>query len=204
MNSKSNTKKVVLGKKEYGKIILKGPYGNSKSSIKIAYIIGIHPQEFSAHNSIENTIKEKDKSLNKCYYIYKIKVTKEQDNYDKGRMYGQFLANQFAVPHIIHQKHDLVIDVHSNHGEGEYRVKRFIFAPLDDKKSKLFAQNIIDKIPEWVYHSPIPQTSTQYVTIPLINAGIPAIIYETYIYDDYKITKKYAFNLVKTVDNMKV
>ena len=202
MDSKLNKKKIVLGKTEYGEVILKGLYGNKKSSHKIAYIIGIHPQEFSAHNAIENTIKKKDKSLKYSYYIYKIKVTKEQDNYKKGRLYGQLLANEFAVPHIIQKKHNLTIDVHSNQGEGEYSVKRFVFAPIEDKKSRLYAFKIIDKIPELVYYNPISQTSTQYVTIPLINAGIPAIVYETYIYDTFEITKKNATIFVNTVDEI--
>ena len=33
-----------------------------------------------------------------------------------------------------------------------------------------------------VYYPPNP-TSTQYVTVPIANKGIPTIIYETYMYD---------------------
>lgn len=70
------------------------------SSVKIAYIVGVHPIEWASHQAIMEAIEAYDNSLAHCYYIYKVSVTKDASNYEKGRMNGQLLANMFAVPEI--------------------------------------------------------------------------------------------------------
>ncbi|MGZ7109590.1 MAG: hypothetical protein ACXVHW_11510 [Methanobacterium sp.] len=193
-----------LGSTDYGTVSVEGPYGNLNSPLKIAFITGVHPLEFASHRAIVETVKEKDKSLNYCYYIYRVKVTRDVNDYDKGRMNGQLLANQFVVPHVIRQNYDFVIDVHSNQGKGEYSIRRFVFAPLDDGNSKALALKIMNKIPDLVYFNPSSQTSTQYVTKPIIKSGTPAIVYETYLYDSYEVTKKHAEDFLNAVDGLKI
>ncbi|PAV05442.1 M14 family metallopeptidase [Methanobacterium bryantii] len=191
-----------LGSNERGYVVKEGPYGNVSSPVKIAYITGVHPLESKSHKAAIDAIKTQNKSLHYCYYIYKINVTKDAADYDKGRMNGQLLANQYVVPDIKSQNFQLAIDIHSN--EGHYLEKRFIFAPQEEKRSKSIALMIKNKIPWMVYYNPSPQTSPQYVTIPLINAGIPAVLYETYVNDSYAFTKEHADEFVSAVDNLKL
>ncbi len=191
----------VLGSNELGYVVKEGPYGNKDSPIKIAYITGVHPLESESHKAVRETIETKNKSLNYCYYVYKIVVTKDAADYDKGRMNGQLLANQYVVPDITGQNFDLAVDVHSN--RGNYQEKRFIFAPQNEDGSKSIALEIKSKIPWMIYYNPTSQTSPKYVTIPLIKAGIPAVVYETYINDSYGFTKEHADEFVSAVDGLK-
>ncbi|MGZ7049031.1 MAG: hypothetical protein ACXVHO_03390, partial [Methanobacterium sp.] len=192
----------VLGTNDLGKVTVEGPYGNINSPVKIAFIVGMHPLESNSHKAMEEQVKSQDKSLNYCYYIYKINVTKDPSNYDKGRMNGQLLANQFVVPNIINQNYTLVVDIHAN--DGNYRERWFVFAPNEDKNSRSFAINIVNNVSGLVYYNPPSQTSPKYVTIPIIQSGIPAIVYETYRYDSYELTKEHEKDLLNAVDQMKI
>ncbi len=192
----------VLGTKEYGKVIREGPYGNKNSPVKVAYIVGVHPLESNSHKATIESIKNHEGSLKRCYYIYRVIVTQDADDYDKGRMNGQLLANSFVVPDIKSHGFQLAVDVHSN--RGNYEEKRFVFAPIEGSKAESIARNVKNGIPGFVYHFPFSQTSPQYVTIPLINAGIPAIVFETDLYEPYSTTKNYVDKLVLAVDNVAI
>ena len=196
---------VNLGSNDMGSVDLIGPIGNKNSNIKIAYIIGVHPLESNVHNALYNSIISKDGSLNYCYYIYKINVTKAADDYDVGRMNGQLLAKEFVVPDASSKGYNLVVDIHSNQGTagGSYEETNFIFAPLNNPTSKTFADKIIAKIPPLVYYFPKSQTSPEYVTVPIINSGTPAIVYETYRYESNEITVDYINKLINIIDNLK-
>jgi len=195
----------ILGNSSYGMVVKQGPYGNKDSSVKIAYIVGVHPLEFNSHRAVVESIKNHDKSLKYCYYIYKIIVARDAKDYDKGRMNGQLLALKYVVPNIKNQYFDLAIDVHSN--RGNYNETRFVFAPVDRSTSKSIALKVENQIQWLVYYLPTNEmspSSPKYVTIPLINAGIPAIVYETYKYEDYQITEEHADEFVRIIDNMKL
>jgi len=162
--------------------------------------VGVHPLESNSHRAAVESIKSCQKSLNYCYYIYRITVTKDAHNYDKGRMNGQLLANKFAVKHIINQNYNLALDIHSN--QGNYSEKWFVFTSLEDRKSKSVTLKIKDKLPGFVYYNPPSQTSPKYVTIPLINAGTPSVVYETYLHEPYEATGRHANNFINAVDNI--
>jgi hypothetical protein len=192
---------VLLGNTSEGSVIKVGPYGNQSSPVKIAYIIGVHPLEVKAHQAIFESIVSDDRDLQYCYYIYIINVTRNADNYDKGRLNGQILANKYAVPDIISQKFDLAIDIHSN--VGNWKENQFIFSPVKGSASEDIAMKIKQEIPWLTYYVPPNPTSTSYVTIPLIKAGIPAIIYETYVKDPDKTIKQHAEEFISTVDELR-
>ncbi|MCL2312664.1 MAG: adhesin, partial [Firmicutes bacterium] len=194
---------IDLGSNKKGTVKIIGPIGNENSNRKIAYIIGVHPLESTVHNSLYNSLISKSDSLNYCYYIYKIDVTDNPNNYDIGRLNGQLLANEFVVPDATSKQYDLVVDVHSNQGMkgGNYEETNFIFAPLNDINSKIFADEIISKIPPLVYYYPKSQSSPNYVTIPIMESGTPTIIYETYMYESIEITENYINKLITTIDN---
>ncbi|AXV37781.1 MAG: hypothetical protein CIT01_05995 [Methanobacterium sp. BRmetb2] len=202
-NNEIFTFKYVPNHMNYGAVLKDGPYGNISSPVKIAYIIGVHPLESKSHAAVLDTIKTNDKALKHCYYIYRVMVTKDQEDYTKGRINGQILAYSFAVPDIKGNNFDLVVDVHSN--RGNYSEKLFVFSPLKSTKSERIAWQIKDKLPWLAYYVPplLPEpTSGPYVSIPLIKSGTPAIIYEVYTYDSYSQILNYAHEFVKTVDKM--
>ncbi|MDP1552495.1 MAG: hypothetical protein Q8M06_05750, partial [Methanobacteriaceae archaeon] len=122
--------------------------------------------------------------------------------YNKGRMNGQLLANKYVVADIKKEKFDLVIDVHSN--KGGWEKKWFIFSPIKGDYSETIAQNINNNISWLTYYDPPNPTSPEYVTIPLIKSGIPAIIYEIYTYDSDIKSKEQADEFVSVVDNMTI
>ena len=169
----------VLGSTTYGQVVKEGPYGNTSSNVKIAYIVGVHPLELQAHQAMIESITQHNSTLKYCYYVYRVNVIENADNYNIGRMNGQLLANKFVVPNIENQKFQFVVDVHSN--VGNWEETRFLFAPVDNSKAESIAMKIKKNLPWLTYYVPPDPTSPVYVTVPLINAGIPAIIYETYL-----------------------
>ncbi len=190
----------ALGATDYGKVEKLGPFGNINSPVKIAYIVGVHPIEHASHQALIESIKDNNSLLNYCYYIYKVTVTKDANNYEKGRMNGQLLANKFVVPDIINEKFNLAIDVHSNVGNWQYR--RFIFSPVPGTSAESIARTIKNEMGWLTYYVPPNPTSTQYVTVPLIQGGIPAVVFEVYTYDAYDIVKNQVNQLVITVNNL--
>ena len=73
--SETSAKTTPLGNNSLGNVHKEGPYGNTKSNVSIAYILGVHPRENGAHRLMEQAFKENADSLNCSYYIYKINVT---------------------------------------------------------------------------------------------------------------------------------
>lgn len=194
--------KTILGSNNLGSVEKIGPFGNTKSPVKIAYIIGVHPLEHKSHTAIYRTIINQGKSLNYCYYIYRVKVTKDAKNYSKGRANGQYLARDYVVPDIKKQKYNLVVDVHSN--RGNYGKKRFVFAPKNHPSSKKVALMTAYRIKWLSYHYPKSQTSPKYVTEPLVRSGIKTILYENYMYQNYSRTYNEAVKFVKVVDKLQL
>jgi hypothetical protein len=98
------------------------------------------------------------------------------------------------------------VDVHSNRGEN-FQKENFVYVPKYETKSMFIATNLINEIPWIVYYAPpneLGPKSPSYVTIPLINSGTPAIIYESYRYEPYYITINHAVDFVHAVDKLKL
>ncbi len=191
---------VSLGATEYGSVEKLGPYGNTSSPVKIAYIIGVHPLEYKSHQALSESLTNNSKSLKYCYYIYKINVTKDKGDYDKGRMNGQLLAKKYVVNDIAKDDFDLAIDVHSN--SGNWKENRFIFAPVSGSTSESYAKQIKNNLSWLTYYVPPNPTSTDYVTGPLIKAGVPAVIYETYNKESYDVTLEQAREFIGVVEGL--
>ena len=196
----------LIGENELGTVHLHGPYGNLKSNVRIAYLIGMHPMESKAHRGLFDTIVEWDKKgiLNYSYYVYNINVIGDLDEETEGRMDGQLLAQEFVAPHIISNDYDLFIDVHSNKGtvSGTYEETNFVFAVGKDEKSEAFVSKILNAVPELVYYFPNAQSSPPYITLLTEQAGIPTVNYETYSYESPERTYDLVDKLVDAVDNL--
>ena len=163
----------------------------------------MHPMESKAHRGLFETILN-SKDLNYEYYIYNINVS-DIDNDTEGRMNGQLLAQEFAAPHIINEKYDLFLDIHSNkglNGPGTYEKTNFVFAPNFDEESERIMNEILDEIPELVYYAPEYRTSPPYITVPVAQSGIPTIVYETYSYEEMDVTYDLSRKLVDCVDHL--
>ncbi|MFA0833174.1 MAG: hypothetical protein ACC609_04120 [Methanobacterium formicicum] len=191
-----------LGECDHGFVVRYGPYGNINSPVKVAYVVGVHPMEIQAHQAMMTEITS-DQSLKHCYYIYQITVTKNRDDYTQGRINGQELARDYAVPDIKKGKYNMVVDVHST--KGDYPETRFISVPSDDARSLLLAHLIVQKIPWLVFYVPPfdgGPTSGPYVTIPIIQSGTPAMVYETYTYAPFNETLEHAMEFARVVDGL--
>lgn len=191
-----------LGERDYGFVVRYGPYGNPTSPVKVAYVVGVHPQEVQAHQAMMTVITSQE-SLKYSYYVYQITVTKDRDDYNKGRINGQQLALDFAVPDIKNGKFNLAVDVHST--KGDYPETRFISVPSDDSRSRFLAHLIVSKISWLVFYVPPfdgGPTSGPYVTIPIIESGTPAMVYETYTYASFNETLDHAKEFASVVDSL--
>ena len=193
----------LIGENEFGRVYLHGPFGDMNSDVKIAYLIGMHPLESKSHRALFEKLTNNN-DLSYCYYLYNIEVF-DVDSDSEGRNEGQFLARDFAKPHIINEKYDLFLDIHSNrgsHGPGDYQITNFLFAPGFDEKSSRFMDEIIEKIDGVIYYAPEFRSSPPFITEPVANAGIPTVVYECYSYEDMSLTYDLADKLVKAVDGL--
>ena len=194
----------LLGMSPAGSVIRAGPYGNKSSPIKIAYLIGVHPQEKNSHQAILNMLLKNQGDLKYCYYIYIVGVKPETRDYNESRYYGQLLAYKYAVSDMEKNKFNLVVDVHSN--QGKYQKRTFIFTALPQDLSISITGFLVRNIPGLSYYVPprsIEPTSAPYISEPLIKNGIPALVYETYRNETLKISEQKAEEFIITLDHYK-
>ena len=192
----------LIGSNSLGTVEVLGPFGNTDSDVRIAYLIGMHPLESKAHKALFDTVLSKNDSLNYCYYVYKINVSSPDD--EEGRMNGQLLAQEFLAPEVISQNYDLVVDVHGNNGMigGTYEQTNFIFATGQDKKSEDVVYKLLSKLDKLVYYFPAQQSSPPYITLPVEQSGTPTINYETYNYEPMSTTYELMNDFVDEVDKL--
>ena len=193
----------LLGENELGSVHLHGPFGNSNSKIRIAYVIGMHPLESKSHRALFEELTAKA-DLNNCYYIYNINVN-DKASETEGRLEGQLLAQEFVRDDIINKKYDLFLDIHSNRGPqgpGDYQITNFVFAPGFDEASSEYMNRILDDMDEIVYYAPEFRSSPPFITEPTAKSGIPTIVYECYSSEDFNLTCRLAGRLVDVVDTL--
>ena len=167
----------TIGKNSIGTVTLEGPYGNANSSVKVAYILGQHPRESNAHDAIYGSLLNNSDYLNYSYYVYRINVTAESDDFEESRMNGQLLAQDYVVKDALKNGYDLVIDIHASNGG--YVQDPYIFAPVsNDTVAYEAANNVTKAISYVIYYEPASYSSPQYSTIPIEEGGIPAIVFE--------------------------
>ncbi len=192
----------VIGSTSYG-YVEKKFYGNQSSNQTIVLIIGVHPQENGIHTAIYNALVSKSSTLTKRYVLYYVHVTQDANDYNKGRMNGQLLGQQFIVPDVSSETPMLVLDCHENHGaDSGYAYYRFLYPISNTNITTTYANEIIRQMPFLVIYSPPNPTSTQYVTVPIANQGITTLIYETYTYDSATKKASDANTLINALDSL--
>ena len=189
-----------IGKNSIGTVTREGPYGNENSSVKVAYILGQHPRESNAHDVIYNNLLNTLDSLNYSYYVYRINVSAENEDFEESRMNGQLLAQEFVVDDILKKKYDLAIDIHASNGG--YVQDPYIFAPVStDSVAYGSAINVTKALPYVIYYEPASYSSPQYSTIPIDNGGVPAIVFEMRGNPDHSLETE-ANQFIHTVDKL--
>ena len=200
-NQGSDESIIKLGSNSLGYVTLEGPYGNESSQVTVAYIIGQHPRESQAHDALESYIKEHSNTLNYKYYIYKVHVTENQNDFSQGRMNGQLLAQEFIIPDVNNRNFHLVIDIHSSNAFSY--PEPYLFTPGSGGTSLSYAQKIVSQNNEWLaYYEPPEYTSPKYSTQPIKDNGTPAIVFEAYGEPGLSVEQQIA-KLVETVDKLK-
>lgn len=192
--------KEVVGSESYGNVVKEGPYGNTSSPVRVAYILGEHPREWVAHKALKEDVKENSDSLKYCYYFYSVNVTRYASDFSVGRMNGQLLANKYVVPDIVNGGFRLAVDVHGT--DGEYPKKVFLFTPVHEDSSLEIAYNLTQSLEGIPYYAPPTATSPNYCTVPIIEKGVPSIVYEAFKDQPYDRVKEQNKKFILGVDNL--
>lgn len=206
VNDTVNFTTEVLANTSIGNVTKEGPYGNTSSQVKVAYIVGMHPREYVSHQEAVNAIKKLDTSLKYSYYIYYVDVTGGVDTgFETGRMNGQLLSEKYVVPDIIANNYQLTMDIHSNKGRyGIYAVGWFLYVPTNHEYTNNIAKQLQEKIPGIEIYVPPYASSPKYVTNPLLNHGVPSIVYEAYQYDSPEVGQDKAEKLLMAIDRLEL
>lgn len=156
-----------------------GISGDENATTSIALITGMHPRE---PKSIGPEIEAAKRYGNGDVKIihYKVTVTKNPNDYAKGRANGESLVHDYVNPNVTASDADAVIISHSHipeYGQGFY-----IATPAMDNKSVEIAQNI-EKTSEFNYYpvkgnETYKSTSAVLVSKPIAQAGYPTFVYE--------------------------
>ena len=156
-------------------------YGNESAPNTIALITGIHPRE---KLSIEPEIKATEEYVKNHEDIkiinYKVNVTKDWKDYEKGRENGECLVHDYVNPDVTISDAYCVIISHSHedwYGEGFY-----LATPKMDDKSVEIAKKIKATSDFGYYpktgNESYKSTSAVRVSCPIAEAGYPTFVYE--------------------------
>ena len=190
----------LIGNNSLGSVSKTGPYGNPNSNVKIAYILGVHPREEGAHRLMEQALLSKENNLTYCYYIYKVNVTENPDDFSQSRNNGEKLANEYAVPDIINESFDATIDCH--YSDGSWNVERFVFTSVENNTMSYELSNGLAENFEWLeYYNPGSDASSpDFVMTPLNQKGIASILYEAYTKDNETVTLEHDKEFISFID----
>jgi hypothetical protein len=156
-----------------------GVSGNENASKCIALITGIHPRETL---SIEPEIEAAKQFGNDDVKIlvYKVTVTQNPEDYEKGRANGESLVHDYVNPSVTSSDADAVIISHSHNPD--YGSGFYLATPAMDDASVNIADEI-SKTSDFNYYpvtgnETYKSTSAVLVSKPIANAGYPTFVYE--------------------------
>lgn len=192
----------MLGNTDTG-TVEKFIYGNASANNTIALITGIHPREPLSIDPEIKAAKEYVRDHEGVKIInYQVKVTKDPQDYEKGRYNGEHLVHDYVNPDVTRSDADCVIISHSHiptYGEGFY-----VATPEMDDASVDISNKIKDSSDFNYYpktgNETYRSTSAQLVSCPIAQAGYPTFVYE--IPED--ITEQDSTNKAKELFDMMV
>ncbi|MBQ7928701.1 MAG: hypothetical protein IJ287_08195 [Methanobrevibacter sp.] len=178
-------------------------YGNASANNTIALITGIHPREPLSIDPEIKAAKEYVRDHEDVKIIhYRVTVTKDPQDYEKGRYNGEHLVHDYINPDVTSSDADCVIISHSHiptYGEGFY-----VATPEMDDESVDISNKIKDSSDFNYYpktgNETYRSTSAQLVSCPIAQAGYPTFVYE--IPED--ITEQDSTNKAKELFDMMV
>lgn len=156
-------------------------YGNPNADKTIALITGIHPREPLAIDPEIKAAKEWADAHDDAKIIhYQVNVTKDPQDYDKGRAHGEGLIHDYVNPDVTNSDAKCVIIAHSHiptYGQGFY-----LATPEMDNASVAIAEKISNSS-DFNYYPVTGQetyksTSAVLVSKPIAQAGYPTFVYE--------------------------
>jgi|GEM_PF-2974114 len=160
-------------------------FKSNETGPKVAFILGVHPYEWEAHNAFYDAIKTytstpKFRGEIDVYWIHV--PEKYAKNWSEGRNFGNMAANKYIVPMIQSEGYDAVFDIHSAWEEWPSigRPKWFILYP-PTKEGKSLSQNITKNV-NWIKIMGNCSQSKEHVgywvEMPLAKNKIPIVILE--------------------------
>ncbi|WP_407454711.1 hypothetical protein [Methanobrevibacter sp.] len=176
----TNDDNETIGKNDLGNVG-KHIYGNPNATKAIALITGIHPREKLAIDPEIKAAREFGNESDDVKIIhYQVDVTKDPEDYEKGRANGESLVHDFVNPDVTNSDADCVIISHSHvegYGEGFYLAT----PEMDDASVK--TAGIINNTTEFKYYprtgyETYHSTSATLVSKPIAQAGYPTFVYE--------------------------
>ncbi len=176
----STVNSTLLGNTSWGTVTKMGPYGNSSSDTKIAFVVGVNQKDLS-NNSIIPSM-ESQNELKYSYDIYMVNASNDEVNNNSVNTSSnmsvndktQLLAREFATPDIINKKYDCCVDIHSTNDSNSY-----VFVASDNTVT---SKNLIDQIANTTsvgIYTPETATYTESVSLPILESNIPSIVYVT-------------------------
>ena len=156
-----------------------GTAGNENATTCIALITGIHPRETLSINPEIQSAKEFGSNDVKIIN-YKVTVTDNPEDYEKGRANGESLVHDYVNPHVTASDADAVIISHSHNPD--YGVGFYLATPEMDDASVDIAKKISENSDFNYYpvtgNETYKSTSAVLVSKPIAQAGYPTFVYE--------------------------
>lgn len=178
--TKQTAQATVLGDTENG-TVEKFIYGNPSANKTIALITGIHPREpLSIDPEIKAAKEWADAHSDAKIIHYQVNVTKDPQDYEKGRAHGEGLVHDYVNPDVTKSDANCVIISHSHipeYGQGFY-----LATPEMDNASVQIAEKISNES-DFNYYpvtggETYKSTSAVLVSKPIAQAGYPTFVYE--------------------------
>lgn len=169
-----------LGSDDTG-YVTKDVYNYYNSEKTIIMITGIHPREPLAINPEIESLKQFALTNNVKMINYNVTVTKDKEDFKKGRYNGEHLVANYILPDIYSLKADVIIISHSHeegYGEGFY-----LATPAMDEASVRLGEGVKNSGIDFNYfrtptNETYKSTSIELVSKPLADAGYPTLVYE--------------------------
>lgn len=154
---------------------------NAGANKTIAIITGIHPREPLSIDPEIKAVKEYAKDHNDVKIIhYQVNVTKDPQDYEKGRYNGEHLIHDYVNPDVAKSDAKSVIISHSHidsYGQGYY-----LATPEMDNASVEIAKKISENSDFNYYpvtgNETYKSTSAVLVSKPIAQSGHPTFVYE--------------------------
>ena len=170
----------VLAKNDLG-TVERIIYGCETSEETIALITGIHPREKLSIDPEIQAAREYANGHSDVNIIhYQVNVTKDANDYDKGRANGEKLVHDYVNPDVTKSGANCVIISHSHmedYGEGYYLATPEMDDASVEIAKKIHATSDFGYYPKTSKES-YNSTSAKLVSCPIAKAGYPTFVYE--------------------------